>query len=131
MQEAARALIKRAHAARRGGDAVGALALYRAARDQSDGDLSARAHSLRHIAELMFELEQDKDARVALDAAEALYRGPVSDTLSLANTLRLRALLDGDAAHWMEARALYVRAAAETGLDLAAALAECDRRLTR
>ncbi|MCW3846148.1 hypothetical protein OF829_02785 [Sphingomonas sp. LB-2] len=86
------------------------------------------AHCLRHVGDLARETGDAETARAALDEAERLYRGEVDDRLGLANTVRLRALLDDDKARWRDARALYMIAAGD-GWDLADALAECDRHL--
>ena len=133
MAEKGQDLIREAYARRRAGDAEGALALYRSAERVLDGDEKGRAHCLRHVGDLALELGRRDEARDALQQAESLYRGPVADTLSLANTVRLLALLallESDSSRWREARALYARAATETKLDLTAAFAECDRRLS-
>ncbi len=65
----------------------------------------------------------------AMEEAEALYRGPVRDSLSPANTLRLRAVIDPSEAPWRETKHAYQRAAQETGSDLQAAFDECDRQI--
>ena len=130
MAEKGQDLIREAYARRRAGDAEGALALYRSAERVLDGDEKGRAHCLRHVGDLALELGRRDEARDALQQAESLYRGPVADTLSLANTVRLLALLESDPSRWRAARALYEQAAAETGLDLTAAFEECDRRLS-
>jgi tetratricopeptide (TPR) repeat protein len=129
MEDEGQDLISQAYARRRTGDAEGALALYRRAELGLAGDAKGRAHCLRHIGDLERELGRRGEAREALRKAEHLYRGPAADSLSLANTVRLQALLESDPARWREARALYEQAAAETGLDLTAAFAECDRHL--
>ncbi len=120
-------LIDQARRARRDGDRATALDLYRAAAAGAGG-ATQRAHCLRHIGDLAHELGRDDEARAALDEAEVLYRGAVDDPLSLANTIRLRALLDDDRMAWREAGALYDAAALRTGLDLAVAVEECARR---
>jgi tetratricopeptide (TPR) repeat protein len=129
MAEDRRQLIEQARTARHGGDTAGALAFYLRAERASPEDPSARAHCLRHIGDLEREHGRIDAARAALAEAERLYRGLPGETLSLANTVRLRALLDGEAQAWREARALYSRAADEQSLDLGAALDECDRHL--
>lgn len=129
MAEDGRQLIERARAARQVGDMGAALALYREAELASSEHPSARAFCLRHIGDLEREQGRIDAARTALAEAERLYREAPGDTLSLANTVRLRALLDGEPHAWREARALYSRAADEHGLDLGAALEECDRHL--
>lgn len=123
-------LVKQAHGVRRAGDPEASLALYRQAERAFADDPAGRAHCLRHIGDLARELDRREDARAALSEAERLYRSAVDDLLSLANTVRLLALVDGDRARWREARALYEQAARETGYDLTAALEECDRRLS-
>lgn len=123
-------LVEDAYRVRRAGDPEASLALYREAERVFADYPAGRAHCLRHIGDLARELDRREDARAALTEAERLYRSAVSDGLSLANTVRLLALLDGDGARWREARALYAAAARETGCDLNAALAECDRRLS-
>jgi hypothetical protein len=94
-------------------------------------DPRLRAHCLRHIGDLEREGGRTAEAKAALQEAELLYRSVVSDPLSLANTIRLRALTEGSAGLWKEARLLYERAARETSLDLSLALEECDSHLTR
>jgi tetratricopeptide (TPR) repeat protein len=121
-------LVRHAQTLRRDGNAVEALKAYRAACEAYTQD-SGRAHCLRHIGDLARELGLQDEARAVLQEAERLYRTTLSDTLALANTLRLRALLDDDKTAWSEARTLYQRVADENGLDLAPALAECDARL--
>lgn len=120
-------LIEQARAARHAGDTAGALDLYRRALGTSGDDAATRAHCQRHIGDLAREMGEPDAARTALREAEAYYR-QTDDPLSLANTLRLLALIDGIRDHWEEARALYLRAAA-TGLPLTEAIAECDRQL--
>jgi hypothetical protein len=86
------------------------------------------AHCLRHIGDLAATAGDREAARDALERAEQLYRATIHDPIGLANTVRLRALLEDDRERWRDARTLYVLAAA-AGWDLAAALAECDRHL--
>ncbi len=121
-------LVRYAYTLRRDGDAAASLQAYRAACEAYTQD-SGRAHCLRHIGDLARELGLQDEARAAIREAERLYRTTVDDTLALANTLRLRALLDDDKTAWSEARTLYQRVADEKGLDLALALAQCDARL--
>lgn len=123
----AASLIEQARAARRAGDTAGALDLYRRALEASGEAAAVRAHCQRHIGDLANEMREPETARAALREAEAHYR-QTDDPLSLANTLRLLALIDGTRDHWQEARALYLRAAA-MGLPLTEAIAECDRQL--
>jgi tetratricopeptide (TPR) repeat protein len=125
----AKELVQRAYALRRAGDSQGSLQAYREACAAFGNDMLGRAHCLRHIGDLAMELGLREDAGSALREAEALYRNSLDDTLAFANTLRLLALLDGDKSSWIEARALYLRAASSTGLDLGPALLECDRHL--
>jgi len=127
MADSFQSLLALARDAHRTGDASAALDLYhRAAAASSDpADL---AHCLRHVGDLARQAGDREAAREALDRAEYLYRETVSDPLSLANTMRLRALLDGSTGRWREARQLY-EAAATDGCDLADALDECDRHL--
>ena len=127
--EHARQLVERARAIRRAGDSAASLTLYRQATTAFGEDPSGRAHCLRHIGDLERELGRPAEAREALHEAESLYRTSVNDVLSLANTLRLLAILDGDRAMWQDARSLYQKAGIETGLDLRAAFAECDKHL--
>lgn len=120
-------LVSRARELRRAGDLPGALDLYRRAAAGSV-DRAQLAHCLRHVGDLARETGDRTTARDALGRAETIYRCEVSDALGLANTVRLRALIDDDAAQWRDARLLYIAAAAD-GLDLSAAIAECDRHL--
>lgn len=118
-------LIRQARAARDAGDVGAALGFYRAALGATAND-TERAHCLRHIGDLARELGRKDEALVALKEAEALYRSRVTDTLALANTVRLLALTEGNTTRWRDARTLYLQAATETGLDLRPAIAECD-----
>lgn len=127
--EYARELVERAYAIRRAGDRATSRELYRQAATAFGDDLSGRAHCLRHIGDLERELGRSTQAREALREAESLYRTSVNDVLSLANAVRLLALLDGDRAMWRDARTLYEKAGIERGLDLGAAFAECDKHL--
>jgi tetratricopeptide (TPR) repeat protein len=122
-------LVRYAYTLRRDGDAAAALNAYRAACEAFGAQDQGRAHCLRHIGDLARELGHQDEARTAIHEAERLYRTTVDDTLALANTLRLRALLDDDKTAWSEARTLYQRVADEKGLDLAPALAQCDAHL--
>jgi hypothetical protein len=131
MAGAARQLIEEAYAVRRAGNPALALGLYQQAATAAADDPATRAHCLRHIGDLEREAGRLPQAREALGEAEALYRATAADTLALANTVRLRALTEGDAALWQEARALYAEAERETGLDLSAAFKECDAHLER
>ena len=119
----------RAREARRAGGVAAALDLYRQAGDAFGEDLTGRAHCLRHIGDLAIVLDRLAEARTALSEAESLYRSSVRDTLSLANTVRLLAILDGGSERWREARSLYGDAALELGLDLREAIEECDRHM--
>ena len=125
----AREILQRAYALRRRGEPQEALQAYREACAAFGSDREGRAHCLRHIGDLEMELGSREKARAALDEAEALYRNGVDDTLALANTLRLLALLDDNKSIWADARSHYIRAAALTGLDLEPAVAECDGHL--
>jgi tetratricopeptide (TPR) repeat protein len=131
MTSTAEALIENAYVARRSGDANAALGLYRRAARASE-DSASRAHCLRHIGDLERDAGNLDEALETLREAEALYRESVSDSLALANTVRLIALITGEVERWREARGLYEyeHAAQETGYDLTAAFAECDRHLT-
>jgi len=131
MGHRAESLIERAKDARRVGDHAASLGLYRNAAEAAADDSTIRAHCLRHIGDIEREAGRIAEAQVALREAEALYRSVVSDPLSLANTIRLRALTEGGAALWREARILYERASALTGKDLRSALNECDAHLAR
>jgi tetratricopeptide (TPR) repeat protein len=124
-------LIKQAYNARRAGDHAASLELYRKAAEEAVDDPIYRAHCLRHIGDLEREGGRVAEAQAALREAEALYRSVVSDPLSLANTIRLRALTEGSAALWREARILYQEASTLTGVDLHPALNECDAYLSR
>jgi tetratricopeptide (TPR) repeat protein len=121
-------IVAQARATRHAGDLAGALALYRdalaAAANETD-----RAHCLRHIGDLARAQGLEGEAVVALRRAETIYRAGVGDTLSLANTVRLLALVEGNASGWQEARALYAKAADESGRDLREAIAECDHHI--
>ncbi len=129
MSDDAPALIKQAYDVRRTGDAEGSLQLYRRAADAAGDNPPLRAHCLRHIGDLERESGRVAAADTALIEAEALYRSVVSDTLSLANTVRLRALTGGSNDLWREARILYEQAGKVTGLDLSVAMEECDAHL--
>jgi hypothetical protein len=131
MGHRAESLIEQAQDARRAGDHAASLGLYRNAAEAAADDPTIRAHCLRHIGDLEREGGRTAEAQVALHEAEALYRSVVSDPLSLANTIRLRALTEGSADLWKEARILYERASAVTGKDLIPALSECDAHLAR
>lgn len=122
-------LIKQAYDVRRAGDAVASLRLYRSAADAAGDNPALRAHCLRHIGDLERESGRGAEADTALIEAEAMYRSVVVDPLSLANTVRLRALTRGGGDLWREARTLYEEAERSTGMDLSAALAECDLHL--
>ena len=122
-------LVHAVYALRRAGERERALQTYCDACAAFGNDDAGRAHCLRHIGDLAAELGHCGDARTALKEAEELYRGSIDDTLALANTLRLLALLDDDKSIWAEARVVYLRAALVTGLDLRAAINECDRHL--
>ncbi|HEY1604135.1 MAG TPA: hypothetical protein VGF77_00885 [Allosphingosinicella sp.] len=130
LPEPVRGLVSRAYEARRRGEAGAALALYREAAAASADDPAGRAHCLRHVGDLEREAGRPAEARAALAEAEALYRRTAGDILSLANTVRLVALVDGSPERWREARALYEQAGEESGLDLGPAFAECDRHLS-
>jgi hypothetical protein len=82
------------------------------------------------MGDLARELGRPDEARAALLKAEQLYRNEASETLGLANTIRLLALLDDDPARWRAARKLYELAASQRGINLDAALDECDRNLS-
>lgn len=129
MSQAAETLLEQAREARRYGDAGGSLLLYRQAAHAFGGDATGRAHCLRHIADLLREQGKGDEARPMLHEARTLYETKVEDTLSLANTVRLLAIVDDDRDLWQQARVLYERAAQEGGFDLRPALAECDRHL--
>lgn len=131
MAEAAKQLIKQAYDARRAGDNAASLLLYKKAATTGANDPAIRAHCLRHIGDLERQAGRVTEAQAALRDAEALYRSVVSDPLSLANTMRLRALTEGTADLWNEARSLYAKAETETGMDLSAAFKECDAHLRR
>ena len=131
MADDAATLIKQAYDVRCAGDAAASLALYQRAADAAADDPALLAHCLRHIGDLERENGRVVEANAALIEAEALYRSVVSDRLSLANTLRLRALTAGSADLWREARNLYEDASRALGLDLRPALKECDEHLRR
>jgi tetratricopeptide (TPR) repeat protein len=122
-------LVEQASAARRAGNRSAAFELYNEAWSLSR-DAAVYAHCQRHMGDLARELGRPDEARAALLNAERLYRSEVSDTLGLANTVRLFALLEGDPARWRDARELYELAASQGGIDLNAALDECDRHLS-
>src|SRR3978361_305351 len=100
MAEDAATLIKQAYDVRRAGDAAASLGLYRSAADAAGDYPALRAHCLRHIGDLERESGRLAEASAALIEAEALYRSVVSDRLSLANTVRLRALTTGASDLW-------------------------------
>ncbi|GAA0539393.1 tetratricopeptide (TPR) repeat protein [Rhizomicrobium palustre] len=120
-------LLHKAQALHRAGNIAAALEAYRDA--ALSGDAACRAHCLRHIGDLALTLGLAAEAEAALSEAETLYRNTVPNSLALANTLRLRALLTGAPAQWRAAKAAYHSAAAQTGLDLRAAFDECDAHL--
>lgn len=124
-------MVRHAYALRRDGNVTSSLQMYREAFRAFGTQDEGRAHCLRHIGDLALELGYREEARAALLEAEALYRSSVDDTLSLANTLRLLALLEGEKSIWSQAKALYERVANERGLDLDPALAECDFHLAQ
>jgi len=129
--ETAKQLIKEAYDARQAGDIAASLLLYTRAATTGANDPVIRAHCLRHIGDLERQAGRVTEAQAALRDAEALYRTVVSDPLSLANTIRLRALTDGTPDLWKEARSLYAKAETETGMDLSAAFKECNTHLGR
>jgi hypothetical protein len=121
-------LIEQARIARGAGDRSAAFELYAQA-SSSTHDAAVRALCMRHMGELAMELGRPNEARTALMDAERIYRTEVSDTLGLANTIRLLALLDGDPLKWRDARKLYELAASQLGISLKSALNECGRNL--
>ena len=123
-------LIEQARVARGAGNRTAALALYNEA-SSIRNDAAVRAHCQRHMGDLARELGRPDEARAALLNAERLYRTEVNDSLGLANTIRLLALLDDDPLRWRDARELYELAATQCGSNLNAALDECARNLSR
>lgn len=123
-------LVEQARVARGAGNRPAAFELYGEASSISQ-DAAIRAHCQRHMGDLARELGRPDEARAALLNAERLYRTEVSDSLGLANTIRLLALLDDDPVRWRDARKLYKLAATQCGPNLNAALDECDRHLCR
>jgi len=131
MAEDAKPLIEQASAARRAGDDAASLNLYWKAVKAGTDDPAIRAHCLRHIGDLERQAGRAPEAHAALREAEALYRSMVRDPLSLANTIRLRALTERSDDLWAEARLLYAKVETEMGLDMSAAVQECDAHLGR
>ena len=130
--------IERGYAARKAGDRDRAIICYGEGAEtyRQTGEIQSLASALRHIADMHQETGALERAAPLYDEALTLYRSdPATRSLNLANCIRPMALLaesrGGDAlALWREARALYVRAAEETGFDLQPAFDECDRHLS-
>lgn len=123
-------LIEEARVERGAGNRSAAFELYNEASSVSQ-DAAVRARCQRHMGDLARELGRADEARAALRNAERLYRTEVNDTLGLANTMRLIALIDDDPSIWQDARELYELAASQRRIDLHAALDECDRHLSK
>ncbi len=115
-----------------------AAAVYRSAKPGSGQSLKL-AHTVRHIADLLRVNGDPAPAATNYDEALLIYRDhPETEPLDLANTLRGYALLKGGGGHpeaaiayFCEARTLYERAAAQTGLDMQPAYDEMDREIAR
>ena len=117
------------------GGHLGQIGLRRAeialAIDPPMGEQSALAGSLRHVSELLVELERAAEAAPLIEESLRIVRAdPDASQLLLANTVRVAARvqaglsqLEAARALWSEARALYLACEIEAGV------AECDRRL--
>ncbi len=131
--------IEQGYAARRDGRFSDALACYQKGADlyRQGGETHLLASALRHIADMHQDAVALDLAAPLYDEALALYRGdPQACSLDLANCIRPMALLaetqgqrELARTRWVEARALYARAAEGTVWDLQPAFDECDRRL--
>jgi tetratricopeptide (TPR) repeat protein len=111
------------------GQLDGAQRAYGLAADlaRSSGNEILLAHALRHQSDLAREAGERQSAWEYASEAVALYRRS-SDTLGLANAIRLQALCTVDRqdalARWQEARDLY------SSVGVAAGVRECDSHLT-
>ena len=123
------------------GEIPAALQHYQEAAEvyRSLDETLALAHALRHVGNILRSSGDAMQAVGCYDKALLIYRGhPETSALDLANTLRGYALLKADTGHvqaaiafWQEARALYVRAGKETGLDHQPGIDESDRQIAR
>jgi len=96
------------------------------------GDTMALAQRLRHVGDIAIEQDDLARAEQCFDEASQIFDALESDPLGQANFLRSMALLrekqranDVAAGLWSDARALYVEAGIDAGVE------ESDRRLRR
>jgi tetratricopeptide (TPR) repeat protein len=130
-----RALKASAQVARDTGDPGAAIAPYEEAVTlcRSSGDPRVLAHTIRHLGEVLFEVDRLAEADDCLTEAVDLYRRHgASGDLSVANAVRPLAILreaqgrlNEAVALWTEARAGYATA------DIDAGVQEADDRLSR
>jgi ATP/maltotriose-dependent transcriptional regulator MalT len=116
------------------GNGDGALALYQEAAEVARplGDYVLLAHTIRHIADIQYEMGRPDLAEPAYEEALGIYRGQNPTALELANAVRGMAILKEETGRreeavrlWQEAHDLYVAANVPPGV------AESAKRLER
>lgn len=128
MDDAIEAALQDARRYRQEGRPAEAEQAYNRAAEQaqSDGNLAALAHALRHMSDLARQRDAWAEAHAYASRAAELYRN-TEDRLGLANAIRLRALsspnVEDARADWQEARELYLALGVTPGVE------ECDANL--